>query len=121
MATDDVTPDPHESPRARRLLGEYARSTGGEHDGEPLHTVACDLIAEVLALAATDPAGELPESYGTTTTERVASLAARSVWNTLEANLRRAAEATGAPEPDGPCLEEIETAIAATDAYLRST
>jgi hypothetical protein len=120
MATDDVTPDPQEAARAQRLLGEYAHSTG-EHDGEPLHTVACDLIAEVLALAASDPDGELPESYGTTTTDRVASLAARSVWNTLEANLRRAAEATGPPEPDGPSLEEIDAAIAATDAYLRST
>jgi hypothetical protein len=117
MATDDVPPDPHESPRARRLLGEYARSTGGEHDGEPLHTVACDLIAELLALASSD--GELPASYGTTPTERVASLAARSVWNTLQANARRATEATGALEPDGPSFEEIATVVAATDAYLQ--
>jgi hypothetical protein len=117
MATDDVTPDPNATPRARRLLREYARSTGGENDGEPLHTVACDLIAELLALASSD--GELPESYGTTTTGRVASLAARSVCNTLQTNARRAAEANGAPEPDGPSLEEIETVIAATDACLR--
>jgi hypothetical protein len=121
MATDEMTPDPQEAARAQRLLGEYARSTDGEHDGEPLHAVACDLIAELFALATGNPDGELPESYGTSTTERVASLAARSVWNTLETNARRAAQASGAPEPDGPSFEEIETAIAATDAYLRST
>lgn len=117
MASDQTSQDPQEAARTRRMLKDYARSTGGEHDGEPLYSIACDLIAEILTLAALD-GGVLPEVYGQSRTERVATLAARSMWNALDLSARQAAQAASEEEPDGPMREDVAAALAAVSQYL---